>query len=94
MFGPLIRAAQFLGAKEVQQAIVTWKADLDTFKTAMTRVEKIRKAYARFEEGWLQVPASFNEQLIALKAINRGTSRPKSDHRCTDILEYGASPAR
>ena len=68
LFGPVLRAAQFLGAKKVQQAIVTWKADLDTFKTAMTSVEKIRKAHARFEEGWLQVPASFNEDLIALKA--------------------------
>jgi energy-coupling factor transporter ATP-binding protein EcfA2 len=67
LFGPVSIVAEFLGDKTFQEAIATWRTDLDTFRNGLASVEKIRKGQGRFESGWLVVPAGFSAALEALK---------------------------
>jgi hypothetical protein len=67
-FGAVSRSAQFLGAKDAQQAIANWRTDLDAFKMGLASVDKIRKAQSRFEQGWISIPAGFAKELDSLKA--------------------------
>jgi ABC-type multidrug transport system ATPase subunit len=66
LFGPVAKVAEFLGEKDCQETIATWRTDLDTFKSGLSSVDKIRKAQARFESGWLSVPNGFAKELKAL----------------------------
>jgi len=69
LFGPVAKSAEFLGEKDVKEAIAAWRTDLDAFKGDLGNVEKIRKAHARFESGWLSIPNGFTKGLKSLTAI-------------------------
>jgi hypothetical protein len=66
LLGPVAKAAEFLGEKDFQQAIAAWRTDLDTFRTGLGSLEKIRRVKARFENGCLPVPKGFSESLETL----------------------------
>ena len=66
LLGPVKTVAEVLKDNEFAQAITAWKTDLDTFKSGLISVEKIRKAKARFESGWLSVPKDFTKSLETL----------------------------
>ena len=66
LLGPVKAAADVLKDDEFAQAITAWKSDLDGFKTGFISVEKIRKAKARFQSGWLSAPKNFGKDLEAL----------------------------
>jgi hypothetical protein len=68
LFGTVAKSAEFLGEKDFKEAIAAWRTDLDAFKGALGSVEKIRKAHARFESGWLSIPNGFTKGLESLTA--------------------------
>jgi hypothetical protein len=60
------KIAETLEEKEFAKTINSWKAELETFKSGFNSVDKIRKAKARFEKGWLEVPERFEKKLEVL----------------------------
>lgn len=66
LFGAVATTAAFLKDKALQEAITSWRTDLDTFKSGLGNVEKIRKAQSRFQSGWLSIPDGFSERLKGL----------------------------
>jgi hypothetical protein len=66
LLGPVKAAADVLKDDVFAQAITAWKSDLDAFKTGLISVEKIRKAKARLQSGWLNAPKNFGKGLEAL----------------------------
>jgi hypothetical protein len=93
LFGPVMKAAEFLGEKEFQYSIAAWRADLDTFRSSLITVEKIKKHQLRFDSGWLGVPAGFAMGLDGLVEKIKARPDQSSTVDCPNLSDHRAGQA-
>jgi recombinational DNA repair ATPase RecF len=65
LLGAVLRLALSQGQNEFAQLLTAWRLDLETFRAKLTAVDKIADLKERFEGGWLEVPATFPQNLKA-----------------------------
>ena len=71
LLAPVRSLASSDGSLQLAQDLADWEHDLGAFAKCLTTVEAVLNQNTRFRRGWLRVPSSFTNGIVALVAAIR-----------------------